>query len=97
MYRVDKGTMGLVKKAGGKWFVYRAKKALEFTEAESSPEGDFVRFTREGWEFAVPFSKAVLVLAHGEERKTFGKFNRCILGKRGKGYNQRRRTRRRKG
>jgi hypothetical protein len=93
VFHVRKGTPGLVRRLGGKWRPHRATKDLAFPTARRHKGGHLI-FARGDWEF--------MVLARhadggtGQPYQYARTFNRCILGRNGRGASRRRALRRRR-
>jgi hypothetical protein len=91
VFRITRGTPGLVRKAGGKWKPYRATKSQVFASAIPH-RGGYLTFDLGGWQFM-----ALRKHVEGDDlRPGVGTFNKCILGRNGRGANRRRALRRRR-
>lgn len=97
MFRISKGTPGLVRQIGGKWRPHKATKDSTFDTAVRHL-GAYLIFTRQRHEFMVlekhvngGFREQV---RERQELPKYGTFNRCILGRNGRGASRRRAMRR---
>lgn len=98
MFRIAKDTPGLVRKAGGKWHPHKATKDLVFETARPH-KGGYLVFSRGSWEFMVLDRHArggYQAPPAANKLNGFGTFNRCVLGRNGRGASRRRAMRRRR-
>lgn len=93
MYLVPRGTQVHVRVTGSPlWVSYTTTKDCHFYSRATIRNGGFWVFEKDGWEMRV-VPRSVVEKKQPKSRQNYDTFNKCILGRNGRGANRRRNRR----